>query len=134
MKLSDSVTGLQHIGIPSADLQKSVDFYEALGFTTIYHTVNGDDHVAFLELGGLVLELYGNRSIKRESGAIDHIAAISNEQSESVEQVSESINQISSVVQSNSATAEEGAAASEQLSAEAASLKELVKQFTLASE
>ena len=74
MKLSDSVTGLQHIGIPSADLQKSVDFYEALGFTTIYHTVNGDDHVAFLELGGLVLELYGNRSIKRESGAIDHIA------------------------------------------------------------
>ena len=36
MKLSDSVTGLQHIGIPSADLQKSVDFYEALGFTNIY--------------------------------------------------------------------------------------------------
>lgn len=74
MKLSDSVTGLQHIGIPSADLQKSVDFYEALGFTNIYQTVNGEEHVAFLELGGLVLELYGNRSIKRESGAIDHIA------------------------------------------------------------
>ena len=73
-------------------------------------------------------------SIQSVVGAIDHIAAISNEQSESVEQVSESINQISSVVQSNSATAEEGAAASEQLSAEAASLKELVKQFTLASE
>ena len=65
--------------------------------------------------------------------AIDHIAVISNEQSESVEQVSEGINQISVVVQSNSATAEEGAAASEQLSAEAASLKELVEQFTLAS-
>ena len=51
-----------------------------------------------------------------------------------MEQVSEGINQISLVVQSNSATAEEGAAASEQLSAEAACLKELVSQFTLASE
>ena len=66
--------------------------------------------------------------------SIDHIAVVSGEQSESVEQVSESINQISVVVQSNSATAEESAAASEQLSAEAACLKELVGQFTLTSE
>ena len=73
-------------------------------------------------------------SIQSMVDAIDHIAVISNEQSESVEQVSEGINQISLVVQSNSATAEEGAAASEQLSAEAACLKELVSQFTLASE
>ncbi|MCI9080828.1 MAG: methyl-accepting chemotaxis protein [Lachnospiraceae bacterium] len=72
-------------------------------------------------------------SIQSVVDAIDHIAVISNEQSESVEQVSEGINQISVVVQSNSATAEEGAAASEQLSAEAIGLKELVDQFTLAS-
>lgn len=71
-------------------------------------------------------------SIQSVVGAIDHIAIISNEQSESVERVSEGINQISAVVQNNSATAEEGAAASEQLSAEATSLKELVDQFTLA--
>ena len=73
-------------------------------------------------------------SIQTVVEAIDHIAVISGEQSESVERVSEGINQISVVVQSNSATAEEGAAASEQLSAEAASLKELVGQFTLSSE
>ncbi len=73
-------------------------------------------------------------SIQSVVAAIDHIAIVSNEQSESVGQVSEGINQISVVVQSNSATAEEGAAASEQLSAEAASLKELVEQFTLASD
>ncbi len=72
-------------------------------------------------------------SIQSVADAIDHIAIISNEQSKSVEQVSEGINQISVVVQSNSATAEEGAAASEQLSAEAACLKGLVDQFTLAS-
>ncbi len=73
-------------------------------------------------------------SIQSVVGAIDHIAVVSNEQSESVEQVSLGINQISVVVQSNSATAEEGAAASEQLSAEAICLKELVNQFTLAPE
>ena len=72
-------------------------------------------------------------SIQSVVDAIDHIAVVSNEQSESVEQVSEGINQISAVVQSNSQTAEEGAAASQQLSAEAACLKDLVDQFTLAS-
>ena len=73
-------------------------------------------------------------SIQSVVDSIDHIAIVSNEQSESVEQVSEGINQISVVVQSNSATAAEGAAASEQLSAAAACLKELVGQFTLASQ
>ncbi len=72
-------------------------------------------------------------SIQSVVQSIDQIAIVSNEQSESVEQVSKGINQISDVVQSNSATAEEGAAASEQLSAEAAGLKDLVEQFTLAS-
>lgn len=71
-------------------------------------------------------------SIQSVVEAIDHIAIVSNEQSESVEQVSEGINQIAIVVQNNSATAEESAAASEQLSAEAASMKELVGRFTLA--
>ena len=74
MKLSDSVNGLQHIGIPSEDIQKSIAFYEALGFTKIYETMNGEEKVAFMELGNLVLELYGNRPIKGERGAIDHIA------------------------------------------------------------
>ena len=73
-------------------------------------------------------------SIQSVVEAIDRIAIVSNEQSESVEQVSDGINQISVVVQSNSATAEQSAAASEQLSAEAVGLKELVDRFTLASD
>ena len=55
------------------------------------------------------------------------------EQTAALVQVTEGIDQISSVVQTNSATAEESAAASQELSAEAASLKDLVDQFTLAS-
>ncbi len=71
-------------------------------------------------------------SIQSMVDSIDHIATVSNEQSDAVGQVTEGINRISTIVQSNSATAEESAAASEQLSAEAVGLKELVDQFTLA--
>ncbi len=53
-------------------------------------------------------------------------------QTAAIAQVTEGIDQISAVVQTNSATSEESAAASEELSAEAASLKQLVDQFTLA--
>ena len=74
------------------------------------------------------------RAITFAAYIIDNNATVSNEQSEAVEQILEGINQISTVVQTNSATAEESAAASEQLSAEAMCLKELVEQFTLASE
>ncbi len=70
------------------------------------------------------------KSIHSVTASID---TVSSEQSEAVSQVSNGINQISAVVQSNSSTAQEGAAASEQLSAEAAVLKQLVEQFTLAS-
>ena len=73
-------------------------------------------------------------SIQSVVNSIDTIAAVSNEQSDAVWQVSEGINQISIVVQNNSATAEQSAAASEQLSAEAEGLKQLVNQFTLASD
>ncbi|MCI9467641.1 MAG: HAMP domain-containing protein [Ruminiclostridium sp.] len=55
-------------------------------------------------------------------------------QTEDIAQVTDGVDQISSVVQTNSATAEESAAASQQLSAEAASLKQLVDSFTLARE
>ncbi|MCI8539237.1 MAG: methyl-accepting chemotaxis protein [Oscillospiraceae bacterium] len=53
-------------------------------------------------------------------------------QTEAIAQVTEGIDQISCVVQTNSATAEESAAASQELSAEAAGLKQLVDEFTLA--
>ncbi len=61
------------------------------------------------------------------------VEAVAN-QTIAISQVTEGVDQISSVVQTNSATAEESAAASEELSAEAASLKQLVDQFTLAND
>ncbi len=55
-------------------------------------------------------------------------------QTSAIAQVTEGVEQISQVVQTNSATSEESAAASQQLSAEAAGLKQLVGQFTLAKD
>lgn len=60
------------------------------------------------------------------------VEAVDN-QTIAITQVTEGVDQISSVVQNNSATAQESAAASEQLSAEAASLKQMVGQFNLAN-
>lgn len=53
------------------------------------------------------------------------------EAADSVKQISIGIDQISNVVQTNSATAEESAAASEELSAQAATMKGLIGNFTL---
>lgn len=53
------------------------------------------------------------------------------EAADSIKQISIGIDQISNVVQTNSATAEESAAASEELSAQAATMKGLIGNFTL---
>lgn len=34
--MKNYVTGLQHIGIPTNDIKKSLEFYEKLGFENIY--------------------------------------------------------------------------------------------------
>ncbi len=65
---------------------------------------------------------------------MDLVVEAVEKQTESIAQITEGVEQISTVVQSNSATAEQSAAASEELSAEANGLKQLVDQFTLASE
>ena len=79
-------------------------------------------------------------SLERTNELAGNVSAQMNVVVEAVEnqtvalaQVTEGIDQISSVVQTNSATAQESAAASEELSAEANGLKQLVDEFTLAS-
>lgn len=59
------------------------------------------------------------------------ISGSTKEAADSIKQISIGIDQISNVVQTNSATAEESAAASEELSAQAATMKGLIGNFTL---
>lgn len=67
----ENVTGIQHLGIPTADLEKTIAFYHSLGFVTIYEQ---KDFVAFLQLGTLVIETYAAEKPAMANGAIDHVA------------------------------------------------------------
>ena len=74
MNIKGFTTGVQHIGIPTNDINKTIEFYQALGFNIAFRTVNGTEEVAFLQLHNLMIETYQNHQAKMEYGAIDHIA------------------------------------------------------------
>lgn len=76
MNLKDQMNGVQHVGVPTNDIEITIKFYEALGFKIAFQTVNeaANEKVAFLKLGNLVIETYENKAAKMESGAIDHVA------------------------------------------------------------
>ena len=40
MKFPEMLTGVQHIGVPTNDLEKTVAFYETIGFQPVLEIVN----------------------------------------------------------------------------------------------
>ena len=74
--LREQLNGIQHVGIPTNDIEATIEFYGKLGFEVALQTVNeeANEKVAFLKLNNLVIETYGNKAAKMESGAIDHVA------------------------------------------------------------
>ena len=72
MKFPEMLTGVQHIGVPTNDLEKTVAFYETIGFQPVLEIVN--EGVTFLQLKNLVIETYENHAAVGKPGAIDHIA------------------------------------------------------------
>ena len=75
--MEETITvGLQHVGIPTNDLEKTEKFYKKIGFQTLLSTENPNNSkkVVFLGCGALILEIYEEDRIKKEAGAIDHIA------------------------------------------------------------
>ena len=91
MDLKNYSTGIQHIGIPTNDIEKTIAFYKELGFETALQTTNkeADEKVAFLKLKTLVIETYENKAAKFESGAIDHVAIDVNDIEEVYQYISE---------------------------------------------
>ena len=76
MNLQTYTTGIQHIGIPTNDIEKTIEFYKKLGFETALQTINEEagEKDAFLKLKTLVIETYENKKAKLTNGAIDHVA------------------------------------------------------------
>ena len=69
-------TGVQHVGIPTNNIEETIAFYEKLGFEKVFETVNeeANEKVAFLKHGTLVMETYENRAAVLKAGAIGHVA------------------------------------------------------------
>lgn len=74
------ITGLSHIGLPAQNLEKSIRFYEWLGFRQIVRKddVNGFDYV-YMKNNDCVIGLPHKRDLsvnadRPSAGAIDHMA------------------------------------------------------------
>lgn len=74
MKWMENITGLQHIGIPTNHIEKTVEFYKKIGFSAALDTKNKDSRVVFLKLGDLVVETYQEPAVAMRDGAINHMA------------------------------------------------------------
>lgn len=73
--MKEYLNGLQHIGVPVKNYEKSCRFYEQLGFENIYTTMQpSGGKVAFYQMGNLQMEIYEADVLSGKDGAIDHIA------------------------------------------------------------
>ena len=76
MEIKDYALGLQHIGVPTENLEKTVEFYEALGFTIAHATVNEatGQRVRFMKLQNVVMEVYDIDKAAMCYGALEHVS------------------------------------------------------------
>ncbi|AZZ61669.1 VOC family protein [Oenococcus oeni] len=74
MALKNFFTGIQHVGIPSADLDKTIDFYKSLGFEEAGLFKNGKNRCAFMRFGNLTIETWEGDPAVMKAGAINHIS------------------------------------------------------------
>ncbi|HEY3312436.1 MAG TPA: VOC family protein [Anaerolineales bacterium] len=82
--LDGNLRGMQHLGLPVTDLERSQEFFLRLGFTTALRTDLHEDRgvvrVAMMEKDALTIELYQLPGVERDEiasrhdGHIDHIA------------------------------------------------------------
>ena len=94
----------------------------------ILQEIESGNNVAGHAAGSIAEVVEGVNQI---AGTVSGLAQVSAEQAESMGQVEIGINQISEIVQSNSAAAEELSATSEEMLAQADTMTNLEKQFTL---
>ena len=72
MDVREMIFGLQHIGLPTTDVKKTMEFYKQFGFEICWasKTLNP----VFLKNGNCVLEIYPHEDTAMCNGGIDHIA------------------------------------------------------------
>lgn len=72
--LMDYTNGnIQHIGIPTDDMDKMVEFYESIGFKVMHEEDLDGSPVKFIGAGNIVIETYMiDGGTAKKSGAVDH--------------------------------------------------------------
>lgn len=76
MKNKYGIVGVAHIGLPTNDLKKTIEFYKSLGFEVILETYNekAKEKVAFLQIQNYCIESFENRQAVMADGAYQHVA------------------------------------------------------------
>ena len=72
MSVVQWTTGIQHIGIPTSDIETTIRFYEGLGFQTMHtnQVPANQAKVTFLQLGNLMIETYAEVATALEAQSI----------------------------------------------------------------
>lgn len=67
---------VQHIGIPTDDMTKTIAFWEKLGFKKLgeFDTDDQGNEVVFMQYGHLTLEIWTGDGAVHKTGAINHIS------------------------------------------------------------
>lgn len=86
MAVADYITGYQHIGIPTQEMEETTKFYTTLGFHMIYETQN-NGMVRFFSCRDILIETYEKEEVTKERGAIDHIALAVNDIDKATEEI-----------------------------------------------
>ena len=76
MKNEYGIVGVAHIGLPTNDLKKTIEFYKSLGFEVILETYNekAKEKVAFLQIQNYCIESFENGQEVMADGAYQHVA------------------------------------------------------------
>ena len=74
MKLDNILTGVQHIGIPTADMAATEKFYLSLGFEKVFETMLGEQKVRFFSKNNVCFECYDSAEAAMKYGAVDHVS------------------------------------------------------------
>lgn len=76
MKNEYGIVGVAHIGLPTNDLNKTIEFYKSLGFEVMLETYNEKtkEKVAFLQIQNYCIESFENRQAAMTDGAYQHVA------------------------------------------------------------
>lgn len=70
-----NIKGIQHIGIPTNNMEQTQEFFLSLGFSCIYSTTIGAGrNVRFFDQSGILIEVYEPENSIAPIGQIDHIA------------------------------------------------------------